>query len=144
MSMVTPGLGGSAWEPDGQARAATSPSICTVRLLGTAVGCSENPWEREPKSCFWQVTPSCPLPPTHFSTMGILKAILTLCCNKKLAINYYKALLQLCGSPFYPLCFKWFYLLSLVFRNIKLNSICCKPSYFAWHFIAPSADTSST
>lgn len=66
----------------------------------------------------------------------------SLCCNKKLAINYCKSVLQSCGNPFYPLCFKWLYLLFLVFRSIKLYYICCKPSYFALRFIAPSADIS--
>lgn len=53
------------------------------------------------------------------------------CGRKKPAINYYKAVLQPRGSPFYPLCFKWLCLLSLVFRNVKLYGVCCKPSYFA-------------
>lgn len=91
-----------------------------------------------------------PFPPVLFSFFSVSSdgdfkgSFDSLCCNKKLAINYYKAVLQLCGSPFYPLCFKWLYLLSLVFRNIKLNSVCCKPSYFALQFIVPSADISFT
>lgn len=64
--------------------------------------------------------------------------------NKKLAINYYKAVLQSLGNPFYPLCLKWLYLLSLVFRNIKLYSARCKPSYFAFRFIVPSVDIAFT
>lgn len=65
-----------------------------------------------------------------------------LCRNEEPAISYCRSVLQSCGNPFHPLCFKWFYLLFLVSRSIKLYYICCKPSYFALRFIAPSADIS--
>lgn len=119
-------------------------------VLGTGPPCRDDSglssrppgdWDPNP---FWQVTPSCPCPLSlPLSNDGYFKGYFdSLRCNKKLAISYYEAVLQSCGSPFYPLRFKCLYLLSLVFRNIKLYSICRKPSYLALQFIAPSVDIS--
>lgn len=67
---------------------------------------------------------------------------MSLFCTKEVAINCSEAALQPRGSPSHPLCFERVYLLFLVFGSVKLYGVCCKPSYFALQFIAPSADIS--